>query len=622
MPLRNVVDYRAGEARLGLTSRLAMANGFPSMRDFVAITGTSPHAINVGDPAAVIMLSEWSGVDAPLLSSWAIGALEIGATWRLGNALMSRDMRPGYTHRYCPKCVVRDVADGTGPKYLRPFMRVWWTTRAILNCPEHGCPIEEAKTDVHHAGDFALFIATHLPQIEAEARDSRVSPSFEVDKYVAARLHDISTNTYLDSLETYVAVDLCRNLGRFQQTNRIGDGPPAVALSHIETGYAIASQGPSKIETVVADAINLQKPSAGEFQSVFGSLREWLLRNYKRVEFAGVVKLFQDIAERHLPIGTEETFVLPTSRRFLHSVRSASIEYNMMEDRVYNLVVQAGLVEPSELTSGRIYFDADRGHEVLSAALETITTSEIASIFGTDIDTVRSMLDANLMPRVEAFGNSRVYSRVRKKDVDAFLERLTVDIAQGSELARLDDLGNACRVARCKKYEIFELALNGELPSLRRSPDSSLLCSFLVDPAEVRAGIAVKRRTTANEKRHDETATRFAGDQLVSWQDVSRRLKASGITGWTLLKLGFLKGVVAANPTTWRQQKYATLKSLEAFDRAHISLSTLAEQRGISPRKLRQELDAKRIRPIYDQSVSASRPSLFYRRKDVRRFYQ
>lgn len=449
-----------------------------------------------------------------------------------------------------------------------------------------------------------------------------MSPSFEVDKYVTARLHDIPANTFLDSLETYVAVDLCRYLGRFQQTNSIDSEPPVVSLTDTERGYAIASQGPSRVETVVADAISLRKPSAGEFQSVFGSLREWLLRNYKREEFAGVVQLFQDIAERYLPIGSEETFILPTSRRFLHSVRSASFEYNMMEDRVYNLVVQAGLADPSELTSGRIYFDADRGHEVLSAALETLTTSEIAAIFGTDIDTVRSMLDADLMPRVEAFGHSRVYSRVRKQDVDAFLARLTVDIARDNELARLDDLGNACRIARCKKHEIFELALNGELPSLRRSPESRLICSFLVDPAEVRAGIAVKRRTTANEKRHDETATRFAGDQLVSWQDVSRRLRASGITGWTLLKLGFLQGVVAANPTTWRQQKYATLKSLEAFDRAHISLSTLAEQRGISPRKLRRELDAKRIRPIYEQSVSASRPSLFYRRKDVRRFYQ
>ncbi|WP_097140715.1 hypothetical protein [Rhizobium subbaraonis] len=346
------------------------------------------------------------------------------------------------------------------------------------------------------------------------------------------------------------------------------------------------------------------------------------MRNYKREEFAGVVKLFQGIAERHLPIGTEETFVLGTSRRFLHSVRSASIEYNMMEDRVYNLVVQAGLVGPSELTSGRIYFDADRGHEVLTAALETLTTSEIASIFGTDIDTVRSMLDANLMPRVEAFGNSRVYSRVRKQDAADFLERLTADIADDSEIARLDDLVNACRIARCKKHEIFELALNGKLPSLRRSPDSSLLCRYLVDPTELRAGIEAKRRRTANETRQDAASKLFAGDQFVYWREVSRRLKASGITGLTLLKLGFLKGVDAANATTWRQQKYATLKSLKAFERTHISLSTLAEQHGISPVKLRRELDAKGIRPIYDQSVSASRPSLFYRRKDIRRFYR
>ncbi|NKM95693.1 TniQ family protein [Rhizobium leguminosarum] len=620
MTLRNVVEFQPGEARLGLTSRLAMANGFQSMRDFLAITAASPHAINVGDPKAVAKLSEWSGFDAAMLASFQIQTVKAGATWRLGSALMSRDMRPAYTYRYCPKCVACDLADGTGPEHLRPFMRVCWTTRAILNCPEHGCPIREEKTDACHAGDFTRFVAGHLSRIEVEASDSRLSPSFEVDKYVADRLRGIPTNTYLDSLEVYVAVDLCRHLGRFHQANTSSGGFPVGVSTDIEMGYRIASQGPNRIKTVVADAISLRKPPAVELKSLFGSLRNWLLRNHKQEEFAGIVSLFQDVAERHLPIGTQETFILPTSRRFLHSVRSASIEYNMMEDRVYNLVVQAGLVEPSQLTSSRIYFDADRGHEVLNAALETLTTPEIATILSTDIDTVRSMLDANLIPRVEAFENSRIYSRVRRQDLVAFIDRLTVEVAGASELGSLVDLAKACRLAPCKKNEIFDLALGGELPSLRRTSDSMPLCDFLVDPAEVRAGIVAKRRRDAKAKRRHQTSAPFAGEQLVYWTDVSRRLKASGITGLVLLNLGFLRGVEATSPTTWRHQKHATLKSLESFERNHVSLSALANQRGISPRKLRQELDANGIRPIYDQSVSVSRPSLFYRKKDLPKF--
>ena len=123
-------------------------------------------------------------------------------------------------------------------------------------------------------------------------------------------------------------------------------------MSAVDYGFEIACHGPERIEAVIAEVIARERPFGIEMQGFFGKLRRWLLRNEEKNEFAGVIELFQGIAERNLPIGSEETFVLPTRQRHLHSVRSASIEYEMLEDRVYQLALDAGLTEPTTCRAG------------------------------------------------------------------------------------------------------------------------------------------------------------------------------------------------------------------------------------------------------------------------------
>jgi hypothetical protein len=66
-----------------------------------------------------------------------------------------------------------------------------------------------------------------------------------MDEYVAARIAGEQSNQFLDNLEAYVAVDLCRNIGRFAKEHRPADQAQSVStdISDVENGFAIASQG-------------------------------------------------------------------------------------------------------------------------------------------------------------------------------------------------------------------------------------------------------------------------------------------------------------------------------------------------------------------------------------------
>lgn len=620
MTLRNPVEFRSGEARLSLTSRLAAANGFKSMHDFVSITGTSIRSIHFGEPDAIAMLSGWSGFDPEVLSAHRLKTVQQGATWKLGEAMMSRDMLPGYRHRYCPKCVACDLTERENDSHLGAYVRVIWTTRAIRHCPQHGCSIVEERCEPHELGDFARFASAYRDRIMAQSAAAKPARAFELDKYIEGRIKGLTANAYLDGLETFVAFDLCKYLGNFHRANFDSGRPPGPRPGETEEGFAIASSGPARIEAVVAEAIDRVKPQASEAKSVFGKLRVWLLRNYQRTEYSSVVELFQDIAERHMPLGPEDVFVLPTRKRHLHSLRSASIEYNLMEERVYQLLLRAGLVQKSDLPSSRIYFDAEKGNRVLAEAAETLNTSDIARHLGIDIDVARTILDAGLIPRVENVGRSRIYSRIRLEDYNAFYAKLDIRILDTGQSTELVDTPAACMRARCRNPEIFELAVQGQIKLYRSRDSDGALLGLKVDPAELREAIVEKRRRIAAARRRDDNSSLFAGDNLIDGEDITRRLKASGCTGHELLKLGFLEQVDAVCPTTWRKKKYTTRKSLATFMKHHVSLSGLANECGTPPRLLRHKLYDLGIRPIFEQSEVGSRTAEFYRRADIRKY--
>jgi hypothetical protein len=529
---------------------------------------------------------------------------------------MSKDMRVGSYHRYCPKCVAADLQHGGGREQTRPYVRAAWMTRAVEACVEHGCVIVEAATDKKAQVDFARYVADNLERLQKEAVTVSSAASVEVARYVENRIYGKSSNGFLDQFEAYVAIDLCRNIGHFAVQHGLVESAatPVGELSLVDFGFEIACYGPERIEAVIAEVIARERPLAIEMQGFFGKLRRWLLRNEDKDEFAGVIELFQGIAERTLPIGSEETFVLPTRQRYLHSVRSASIEYGMFEDRVYQLALDAGLTEPTDLSSGRIYLDAQRTHDILSVALTTLTTPEIASELGINIDRVRQMLDANLLPRVEAAQDgTRIFSRVRRSDFDAFKKSLDAPMATPTEIDALVPIGRATQILFCTIVDIIELVFNGQLAGLRRLSQDGIISGLGVNLAELQPLIEDRQKSaTGLTLPIFDPVDPACG--LMNTAQARQKLATATGTVTELLNLEFLKQVKGFNPKTRRAHDYICSKSVESFMENYISLAHLAEQRGMFGVTVRDKVADKGIKSLFEPT---GRNSRYYLKQDV-----
>ncbi|WP_105374348.1 hypothetical protein [Neorhizobium huautlense] len=326
--------------------------------------------------------------------------------------------------------------------------------------------------------------------------------------------------------------------------------------------------------------------------------------------------MFQGIAERNLPIGPSDLFILPTTERRLHSVRSASIEYGMMEDRIYQLMLDASLVEPTELTSGRIYFDAQKGHDIIMAALDTVTTAEMAVDLDVAIDRVRAILDAGLIRRVEEFtDDTRTYSRVRKADYENFKSAINERATSIDEENEHVPLSQAARQATCTIEKILELALEDKVSLFRVDP--RFLSGLMVDPAEVARHIVVARKNEAAVS----SVTIYDPDApyptLLNRREAERRLKTASGTVRELIRLRLVETAFAFSPVTQRSQNYVTVASVDAFVKDHISLAMLSDQANIFPGKMKKQLDARGVKSAFEPT---GRNSRYYRIADVRDF--
>ncbi|WP_234634675.1 hypothetical protein [Allorhizobium ampelinum] len=80
MVLPVTLEHHGLEAPIDFVARLAVANGFSSLRDFLAHTEISARAIISGDVDGLAVVAEWSGVPAARLARWTVAGRHL-ADW-------------------------------------------------------------------------------------------------------------------------------------------------------------------------------------------------------------------------------------------------------------------------------------------------------------------------------------------------------------------------------------------------------------------------------------------------------------------------------------------------------------------------------------------------------------
>ncbi|MCZ7894699.1 TniQ family protein [Agrobacterium salinitolerans] len=601
MVLPVTLAHHEDEAAIDLVARLAAANGYPSLREFLAHTDTTANAIVHGETDALSLVSEWSGVSVPRLETMAVVASGTGGTWRMGRATLSKGMRPGRMHRFCAQCVLEDREREAGRLASRAYRRAWWTIRGIEGCPVHGCALTEvavkADGDVH---DFPQFVGANLALISEAASVPVPSRQPMLDRYLRDRVFQDGGDGFLDRLDAHVAAEFSRYLGDFLVLHDVRawmrDGTDLR-----EWGFGLAVKGEDEIRRVVGEVIDHERPNAKFIEAVAGPMARWFRRNLAKEAYVPVVDLMQDILERNMPLGEGQIIFKPVRTRHLYCVNSAHADYGINKDRIRALMKANDPGFRDGLSDGCTYFDAAALRPILEAASDTLTSKEAGEALGVREERVHDLLEAGILDQVETRSDDeRTYTRIRKSEVEDLMHRLKEKMtAVASEDERMS-LAAAARTWRRPFHTLVAMILEGSLET------------FIVPG---RAPVLLRARVASDGLKLDISPTAGGDDELMRLKEAELALGTTTITVADLIKHGYLRQRTLRRETG-RVVKFIERQSLAEFQEVYVSLTEIAKSRQGYRAAIKAELDKAGISPIFEPEGFIAR---FYRRSEITR---
>lgn len=607
MVLPVTLAHHEDEAAIDLVARLAAANGYPSLREFLAHTDTTANAIVHGETDALSLVSEWSGVPVTTLGKLATRTSGAGGTWQMGCATLSKDMRPGQRHRFCAQCVLEDREREAGRLASRAYRRAWWTIRGIEGCPVHGCRLTEvaveAAEDIH---DFPQFVNANLGLIEDAAAASVPSRQPRLDAYLRDRVFLVGGDGFLGRLDAHVAAELSRYLGDFLVLHDIKawmhDGTDLR-----EWGFNLALAGEGEIRRVIGKVIDDKRPKTQYVELVLGPMVRWLRRNLVKEAYGPVIDLMQDILERNMPFGEGQTIFKPVKTRHFHSVSSAHAEYGLTHDRIRALMKANDPDFRDGLSDASTYFDAAALRPILQAARDTLNSREAGDVLGVSEEMVHGLLTVGVLTQVEKRADGeRAFVRIEMSALDALVQSLEDKSTAAVGTEGLVSLASAAPVFRQPFNRLVEMVLDGGVEA------------FIVSgggPIFERVHIASPTPASAEARKEQKKGTPLAGgdDELMRLKEAELALGTTTMTVADLIKRGYLRQQTVRRKTG-HVVKFIERQSLTEFHAAHASLTEIAKSRQGYRAAIKVELENAGIAPIFEpEGFIAS----FYRRSDL-----
>ncbi|EUB97521.1 TniQ family protein [Rhizobium sp. CF080] len=607
MKLPVSIPLHDNETPLGFVSRLAAANGYPSLEAFLGCTETNALSIMRGDSGSMALLEAWTGEKRNRLGRFAVQRADEKLHFRLGDAVFGRDHRRGNAHRFCVQCVQQDLRIEEGRKVSRPYVRAWWETKAIGTCPPHGSRITEVACD-NNKDDFALFVWSNEHLFANDHREVESRPSQELDRYLIGRIRGEIANPFLDNLEAYVVAGLCKYFGRFLRRYRgaaVSDDGSFETLDDAEYGFNAVKLGEAHISELVSELVLGKSFSVEDGASPMDPITRWLRRNNDVPAYASLVELFQDLAERNMPLGEGQICILPTRRRYRHTVRSASVEYGLREQRIVGLLTKAGLLKSEEATTTKVSFDAELAKPILEAAQDALSLTEAAAILGLKGARLHEIIDAGFLPRVEADrGDLRIYTRIWRQDLIGFQRRLFERAKTEIDLDGYLPIVKVAHRCNCQVNEVVGMILDGQLHGIARSGNGVTFANLFVNLKEAQG----KRRLAVRLE---------IGTNLLSIAEAADLLNTAKYKTYPLVASGVLSSVTRLNRSSRRMQPFIEPKALEDFQRRHISVAEIASVYGTRADVIVRRMELLGIEPSFDPG---SRPGRYYWRNDLDKF--
>lgn len=334
-------------------------------------------------------------------------------------------------------------------------------------------------------------------------------------------------------------------------------------------------------------------------------ITRWLRRNHDVPAYATLVELFQDLAERNMPLGEGQICILPTRRRYRHTVRSASVEYGLREQRIVGLLTKADILKPENSTTPKASFDAELAKPILEAAQDALSMTDAAAILGLKGPRLHEIIDAGFLPRVEADrGDLRIYTRIWRQDLIDFQRRLFERAKTEIDLDGYLPIVKVAHRCNCQVREVVGMIFDGQLDGIARSGNGITFANLLVNLKEAQG----KRRVVVRQE---------IGTDLLSIAEAADLLRTAKYKIYPLVASGVLSSITRLNRSSRRMQPFIEPKAIEDFQRHHISVAQIASVYGTRADVIVRRMELLCIEPSFDPG---SRPGRYYWRSDLDRF--
>ncbi len=350
------------------------------------------------------------------------------------------------------------------------------------------------------------------------------------------------------------------------------------------------------------------RQGVGGPQAIFGSLFAWVRVPKPSRPCGPIRESLREFIVGRMAIEPGARYPANTLlRRRRHSASSLAREKEIHPKTLNRALVLTGLVPEGDpdRVDGHLSVEARTGELLADRLADATSVARIPDQLGCTRTQAEQLVRHEFIDRIcgRTGPDETMSNMVANEDVDAFLVRFrATGVPVESSDANMRNGIDAAKVAKRKVIDVVRLVLEGELARVELLDEDLRLKSVLVDPDEV------GRLLDAREAR-GRLPIREAAERL--------RLKNGGVRALVTERdrdaRPYLRAFVKGDPLSTETYWFDPL-DLDEFAAGHVDLSTLAEERGISPNALRRQLNDDGIEPIFSWERLEK---LVYRRADL-----
>lgn len=454
--------------------------------------------------------------------------------------------------------------------------------------------------------DFAWQVKPHLSNLERIADQAlRRAPS-PLEVYALDRLGGTVGNApWLDALPLHVGLAICDYMGMVQRFGREVSPSELTGRERMEAGgcgFSIAKSGEAGIREFMDELIRTYPYSRSATegpQAVLGRWFKFIAFEARDASFEGVRAFVHNVLVERMPFGPGDTLLgKPVTRRVLHSVTSASQEMKVHPKRLRKILHAADVLTTDQLhlPNGNALFDAQAATETLLDAVDGLFMTEVETYLGAGRVRTKLLVDAGIVQPMFA-KRPDLDHLFRRRDLDSFLDRLSLDAIPIEELAEdMADIQTAAKQACCGSMEIVRLILDRKLPWVGRLATVHGFAAIHVRLSEVRS------------------AVQGSMEGWLTAKAIEHKLNTNTKVVRNLIDFGYLKSQKIKSPLNRCPVTVVSDGDFRCFDEKYISLFEIMRTTKIHFLQVKKRFKSINVVPsIRREEVGAA----FYRRSDI-----